>query len=194
MASAVGPDQRCASAEWLATNKRTSDAAIEIQIANAKLPTRAHQVRGLATKHAAGEFVFRCVRDCERLAEICCGHDCEYGSKDFLASESMISTDAAEDRWSNERLSDLRFESIGNAERQLVRSFLPANLDGGANLLRGLEVDHGTDVGRGRAWIAHNERPCRADKSMQERLVRTANNNCAARMVYSVSRHAANAS
>ena len=137
-------------------------------------------MRGLSAVDAAGQLVLRRVRDRECFVEVLRIHHSEHWSEDFLARKTRVRLDAAENRRTDVRLANFRFESRGHFEREFMLAFGLSDFDVRANLACGLFVDDGADVGTRVHWITNDERLRCAHESMKERLIRAADNNRAA--------------
>src|SRR5262245_30878875 len=84
----------------------------------------------------------------------------------------MLTPHIREDVWPNESAARALLESFGHRTGKLELRFAPADCDVPTDLVGRLGVDNRADVRAGLHRVAHNERPRRFDKAMQERVVR----------------------
>ncbi len=149
----------------MARDEGAGDAAVEVQVADAELLFGKFEVAGLAAEDAAGELVRQAVGDGERVLEGVRVHDGEHGAEDLFARDGVRGFHAAEDVWRDKG----EGAEIGERQSQFERAALLLGfLDAGEDLLLGLRVDDGADVGAGARRVADDQRSRRFDDALDD--------------------------
>src|SRR5690606_14175082 len=85
-------------AKWVNPHLSARDLAIEIQVADVEFLARAFQTQAIVAVDAAGQPVHRAIGNFERMVEIACPNQRQYGAKDFLLRQTRIWRDFAKYR------------------------------------------------------------------------------------------------